>query len=53
MTGSKNCSQIKEANNDISAIIVGRPVNLNGKPGKKAQSIRRLAEEINKTLKLC
>ena len=40
------------SNNDISAIIVGRPVNLNGKPGKKAQSIRRLAEEINKTLKL-
>ena len=38
--------------NDISAIIVGRPVNLNGKPGKKAQSIRRLAEEINKALQL-
>ena len=40
------------SNNDISGIIVGRPVNIHGKPGKKAQSIRRLAEEINNTLKL-
>jgi len=40
------------SDNDISAIIIGRPVNLNGKPGKKTQSIRRLAEEINKSLKL-
>lgn len=40
------------SDNDISAIIIGRPVNLNGKSGKKTQSIRRLAEEINKSLKL-
>jgi putative Holliday junction resolvase len=38
--------------NDISAIVVGRPVNLDGKPGKKSQSIRRLSEEINKSLSL-
>ncbi len=38
--------------NDISAVIVGRPLNQDGNPGKKSQSIRRLAEEINKTLKL-
>ena len=38
--------------NDISAVIVGRPLNKDGNPGKKSQSIRRLAEEINKTLKL-
>ncbi len=36
--------------NDISSIVVGRPVNLDGKPGKKSQSIRRLSEEINKSL---
>jgi len=38
--------------NDISSIVVGRPVNLDGKPGKKSQSIRRLSEEINKSLSL-
>jgi len=38
--------------NNISAIIVGRPLNIDGKPGRKSQSIRRLSEEINKTLKL-
>ena len=38
--------------NNISSIVVGRPVNLDGKPGKKSQSIRRLSEEINKTLNL-
>jgi len=38
--------------NNIIAIIVGRPLNIYGKPGKKSQSIRRLSEEINKTLKL-
>jgi putative holliday junction resolvase len=40
------------SDNDISALIIGRPVNLDGKPGRKSQSIRRLAEEINKTLAL-
>lgn len=38
--------------NDISSIVAGRPVNLDGKPGKKSQSIRRLSEEINKSLSL-
>jgi putative Holliday junction resolvase len=38
--------------NSITSIIVGRPVNLDGKPGKKSQSIRRLSEEINKSLNL-
>ena len=38
--------------NNITAIIVGRPLNTYGKPGKKSQSIRRLSEEINKSLKL-
>ena len=38
--------------NDVSAVIVGRPLNRDGNPGKKSQSIRRLAEEINRTLKL-
>ena len=38
--------------NSITSIIVGRPVNLDGKPGKKSQSIRRLSEEINKSLSL-
>ena len=38
--------------NNITSIIVGRPLNIDGKPGKKSQAIRRLAEEINKTLKL-
>ena len=40
------------AENNIIAIIVGRPLNIDGNPGKKAQSIRRLSEEINKVLKL-
>ena len=38
--------------NSITSIVVGRPVNLDGKPGKKSQSIRRLSEEINKSLNL-
>tara|TARA_B110000240_G_C13078267_1_gene274701 strand:- start:9 stop:515 length:507 start_codon:yes stop_codon:yes gene_type:complete len=38
--------------NSITSMVVGRPVNLDGKPGKKSQSIRRLSEEINKSLNL-
>ena len=38
--------------NKISSIVVGRPVNMDGNPGKKSQSIRRLTEEINKILNL-
>jgi len=38
--------------NNIVAIIVGLPLNIDGKAGKKSQSIRRLAEEINNNLML-
>ena len=38
--------------NNISSIVVGRPVNMDGNSGKKSQSIRRLTEEINKILNL-
>ena len=40
------------SDNSITSIVVGRPVNLDGKPGRKSQSIRRLSEEINKSLNL-
>ena len=38
--------------NKIVAIVIGIPLNLEGKKGKKAQSIRRISQEINKTLML-
>ena len=38
--------------NSITSMVVGRPVNLDGKQGRKSQSIRRLSEEINKSLNL-
>ena len=38
--------------NNIVAIIVGLPLNIDGKAGKQSQSIRRLAEEINNNLML-
>ena len=38
--------------NKIVGLIVGMPLNLKGERGKKAQSIRRLSQEINNIMKL-
>lgn len=45
----KNAAKIVEIakNNDVSTIVVGIPVNMNGTEGEMAETVRKFIEEIN------
>lgn len=54
-TGKKNLiSQLRPiiAEEDVGLVIIGLPVNMNGTEGESAKNSRRLAEIINRELKL-
>ena len=44
----KNAAKIVEiaANNDVSTIVVGLPVNMNGTEGEMAETVRKFIEEL-------
>ncbi|MCL1971979.1 MAG: Holliday junction resolvase RuvX [Endomicrobia bacterium] len=46
----KNAAAVVEIakNNDVSAIVVGIPVNMNGTEGEMAQTVRKFIEELKK-----
>jgi putative Holliday junction resolvase len=50
----KNAAKIIEiaVNNDVSAIAVGIPINMNGTEGEMAETVRKFIEEIKKISEL-
>ena len=47
-------NEIKEiiVENDIKGIVIGNPINMNGSEGKSSQSVRDVANNISKSVKI-